>query len=98
MERDGIEGRRLLPTLCFAEDIMLITPNLEQAERLLAKLDSVSGRIGLLVILTMKTFTRNELVPVLPFMPSVTNIVECSGYESRSRSQHEHDMTTWLQS
>ncbi|XGW34624.1 hypothetical protein V3C99_018527 [Haemonchus contortus] len=66
--------------LRFADDIMLITPNIEQAERMLAKFDNACGRIGLRLNLTKTMFMRNGLVPDAPFTLNGKNIYECSSY------------------
>nr|CDJ82765.1 RNA-directed DNA polymerase (reverse transcriptase) domain containing protein [Haemonchus contortus] len=57
-----VDGR-YLPHLLFAEDIVLIRPNIEQAERMLAEFDSACGRIGLRVNLTKTMFMKKGLVP-----------------------------------
>uniref|UniRef100_A0A7I4YDY7 Reverse transcriptase domain-containing protein n=1 Tax=Haemonchus contortus TaxID=6289 RepID=A0A7I4YDY7_HAECO len=41
-----VDGR-YLHLLRFADDIVLIIPNIEQAERMLAEFDSACGKIGL---------------------------------------------------
>uniref|UniRef100_A0A7I4Z238 Reverse transcriptase domain-containing protein n=1 Tax=Haemonchus contortus TaxID=6289 RepID=A0A7I4Z238_HAECO len=46
-----VDGRYPHP-LCFADDIVLITPNIEQAKRMLAESDSACGKIGLRLNLT----------------------------------------------
>ncbi|XGW07546.1 hypothetical protein V3C99_010591 [Haemonchus contortus] len=61
-------------------DIVLITPNIEQAERMLAEFDSACGKIGLKLNLTKTMFMRNGLVPDAPFTLNGTNISECSSY------------------
>nr|CDJ88695.1 RNA-directed DNA polymerase (reverse transcriptase) domain containing protein [Haemonchus contortus] len=72
--------RRFLHHLLFADDIVLITPNIEQAERMLAEFDSACGKIGLRLNLTKTMFMRNGLVPDAPFTLNGTNISECSSY------------------
>uniref|UniRef100_A0A0N4WDK4 Reverse transcriptase domain-containing protein n=1 Tax=Haemonchus placei TaxID=6290 RepID=A0A0N4WDK4_HAEPC len=74
-----IDGRHL-HHLRFADNIALITPNIEQAERLLALFDSVCGRIGLRRNLTKTMFMKNGLVPDAPFMLNGKNISDCSSY------------------
>ncbi|XGW07563.1 hypothetical protein V3C99_010603, partial [Haemonchus contortus] len=49
--------------LRFADDIVLITPNIEQAERMLAEFDNACGKIGLRLNLTKTMFMKNGLVP-----------------------------------
>uniref|UniRef100_A0A7I4Z0B0 Reverse transcriptase domain-containing protein n=1 Tax=Haemonchus contortus TaxID=6289 RepID=A0A7I4Z0B0_HAECO len=73
------DGRYLHP-LRFADDIVFITPNIEQAERMLAEFDSACGKIGLRLNLTKTMFMRNGLVPDAPFTLNGTNISECSSY------------------
>uniref|UniRef100_A0A7I4YYM3 Reverse transcriptase domain-containing protein n=1 Tax=Haemonchus contortus TaxID=6289 RepID=A0A7I4YYM3_HAECO len=74
-----VDGR-FLHHLRFADDIVLITPNIEQAERMLAEFDSACGKIGLRLNLTKTMFMRNGLVPDAPFTLNGTNISECSSY------------------
>uniref|UniRef100_A0A7I4Z6H2 Reverse transcriptase domain-containing protein n=1 Tax=Haemonchus contortus TaxID=6289 RepID=A0A7I4Z6H2_HAECO len=74
-----VDGR-FLHHLRFADDIALITPNIEQAERMLAEFDSACGKIGLRLNLTKTMFMRNGLVPDAPFTLNGTNISECSSY------------------
>uniref|UniRef100_A0A7I4YAI8 Reverse transcriptase domain-containing protein n=1 Tax=Haemonchus contortus TaxID=6289 RepID=A0A7I4YAI8_HAECO len=74
-----VDGR-FLHHLRFADDIVLITPNIEQAERMLAEFDSACGKIGLRLNLTKTMFMKNGLVPDAPFTLNGTNISECSSY------------------
>ncbi|XGW32267.1 LOW QUALITY PROTEIN: hypothetical protein V3C99_017085, partial [Haemonchus contortus] len=53
-----VDGR-FLHHLRFADDIVLITPNIEQAERMLAEFDSACGKIGSEPTILI----RNGLVP-----------------------------------
>ncbi|EPB66844.1 hypothetical protein ANCCEY_14066, partial [Ancylostoma ceylanicum] len=53
-----VDGR-LLHHLHFADDVVLITPNMSQAERMLADLDDACGKIGLQLNLTNTAFMRN---------------------------------------
>ncbi|EPB68099.1 hypothetical protein ANCCEY_12808 [Ancylostoma ceylanicum] len=71
---------RLLHHPRFADDIVLITPNITQAERMLADFDDACGKIGLQLDLTKTMFTRNGWVPDAPFSLNGTNISECSSY------------------
>uniref|UniRef100_A0A7I4Z4F7 Reverse transcriptase domain-containing protein n=1 Tax=Haemonchus contortus TaxID=6289 RepID=A0A7I4Z4F7_HAECO len=84
MEQEGMEvkvGRRaLLHHFRFADDIVLITPNIEQAERMLAEFDSACGKTGSRLKLPTTIFMKNGLVPDAPFTLNGTNISECSGY------------------
>uniref|UniRef100_W6NBP5 Endonuclease-reverse transcriptase n=1 Tax=Haemonchus contortus TaxID=6289 RepID=W6NBP5_HAECO len=66
--------------LCFADDIVLITPNIEQAERMLAELDSACGKTGSRLNLTKTIFMKNGLVPDAPFTLDGTIISDCSSY------------------
>ncbi|XGW30152.1 hypothetical protein V3C99_009283 [Haemonchus contortus] len=61
-----VDGR-FLHHLRFADDIVLITPNTEQAERMLAEFDSACGKIGLRLNLTKTVFMKNGPVPDAPF-------------------------------
>ncbi|XGW34378.1 hypothetical protein V3C99_018337, partial [Haemonchus contortus] len=74
-----VDGR-YLHHLRFADDIVLITPNIEQAEQMLAEFDNACGKIGLRLNLTKTMFMRNGLVPDAPFTLNGTNISECSSY------------------
>uniref|UniRef100_A0A7I4Z1T2 Reverse transcriptase domain-containing protein n=1 Tax=Haemonchus contortus TaxID=6289 RepID=A0A7I4Z1T2_HAECO len=62
------------------DDIVLITPNIEQAERMLAEFGSACGRIGSRLNLTKTMFMKNGLVPDAPFTLNGTSISECSSY------------------
>ncbi|KAK6755705.1 hypothetical protein RB195_014224 [Necator americanus] len=61
LEWDGMEvkvdGRRL-HHLRFADDIVLITPSISQAERMLAEFDETCGCIGLQLNLQKTIFMR----------------------------------------
>uniref|UniRef100_A0A0K0D109 Reverse transcriptase domain-containing protein n=1 Tax=Angiostrongylus cantonensis TaxID=6313 RepID=A0A0K0D109_ANGCA len=70
-----IDGRQL-HHLCFADDIVLITPDISQAERMLA----ACGKIGLRLNLKKTVFIKNGLVLFAPFTLNGTNISECSSY------------------
>nr|CDJ95419.1 RNA-directed DNA polymerase (reverse transcriptase) domain containing protein [Haemonchus contortus] len=74
-----VDGR-YLHHLRFAEDIVFITPNIEQAERMLAEFDNACGKIGLRLNLTKTMFMKNGLVPDAPFTLNGKNISECSSY------------------
>ncbi|KAE9421093.1 hypothetical protein Angca_008797, partial [Angiostrongylus cantonensis] len=74
-----IDSRQLF-NLLFADDIVLITPDIGQAERMLADFDKACGKIGLRLNLTKTMFMKNGLVSFAPFMLNGTNISECSIY------------------
>uniref|UniRef100_A0A7I4XSJ4 Reverse transcriptase domain-containing protein n=1 Tax=Haemonchus contortus TaxID=6289 RepID=A0A7I4XSJ4_HAECO len=62
----------------FADDILFITPNIEQAERMLTEFGN--GKIGLRLSLTKTMFMRNGSVPSAPFTQNGKNIPVCSSY------------------
>uniref|UniRef100_A0A7I5E7K9 Reverse transcriptase domain-containing protein n=1 Tax=Haemonchus contortus TaxID=6289 RepID=A0A7I5E7K9_HAECO len=68
-----VDGR-FLHHLRFADDIVLITPNIERAERMLAEFDSACGKIGLKLNLTKMMFMKNGPVPDAPCTINGTNI------------------------
>ncbi|WKY00676.1 hypothetical protein Q1695_015031 [Nippostrongylus brasiliensis] len=74
-----IDGRQL-HHLRFADDIVLITPSITHAERMLADFDHACGKIGLQLNLTKAMLMRNGYVPDRPFSLNGTNISECSSY------------------
>ncbi|KAJ1366370.1 hypothetical protein KIN20_027010 [Parelaphostrongylus tenuis] len=74
-----IDGRQL-NHLRFADDIVLITPNISQAERMLTDFDNACGKIGLQLNLTKTMFMRNGWVSNAPFTLNGTTISECSSY------------------
>ncbi|XGW10092.1 hypothetical protein V3C99_011954 [Haemonchus contortus] len=82
-----VDGR-YLHHLRFADDIVLITPNIEQAEQMLAEFDNACGKIGLKLNLTKTMFMRSGLVPDAPFMLNGT-VCMLQLCVSRSRSQHD---------
>uniref|UniRef100_A0A7I4Z2Z2 Reverse transcriptase domain-containing protein n=1 Tax=Haemonchus contortus TaxID=6289 RepID=A0A7I4Z2Z2_HAECO len=55
-----VDGRHL-HHLSFADDIVLLIPNIEQAERMLAEFDNACGKIGLRLNLTKAMFMKNGL-------------------------------------
>uniref|UniRef100_A0A158P9W6 Dscam n=1 Tax=Angiostrongylus cantonensis TaxID=6313 RepID=A0A158P9W6_ANGCA len=74
-----IDGRQL-HHLRFADDIVLITPDISQAERMLADFDKACGKIGLRLDLKKTMFMKNGLVSFAPFTLNGTNISEYSSY------------------
>ncbi|VDM63653.1 unnamed protein product [Angiostrongylus costaricensis] len=74
-----IDGRQL-HHLHFVDDIVLITPNISQAERMLADFDKAYGKIDLRLNLTRTMFIKNGLVLDTPLTPNGTNISECFSY------------------
>uniref|UniRef100_A0A0K0DMG6 Reverse transcriptase domain-containing protein n=1 Tax=Angiostrongylus cantonensis TaxID=6313 RepID=A0A0K0DMG6_ANGCA len=74
-----IDGRQL-HHLCFADDIVLITPIISHAERMLADFDKACGKIGLRLKLKKTMFMKNELVSFAPFTLNGIIISECSSY------------------
>ncbi|KAE9414910.1 hypothetical protein Angca_009209, partial [Angiostrongylus cantonensis] len=71
---------RRIHHLRFADDIVLITPEISQAERILADFDKACGKIGLRLNLKKTMFMKNGLVSFAPFTLNRTNIFECSSY------------------
>ncbi|KAE9413280.1 hypothetical protein Angca_007834, partial [Angiostrongylus cantonensis] len=74
-----IDGRQL-HHLRFTDDIVLITPNISQAERMFAHFDKECGKIGLRLNLKETMFMENGLASFAPFTLNGTNISECSSY------------------
>ncbi|EPB67366.1 hypothetical protein ANCCEY_13543 [Ancylostoma ceylanicum] len=74
-----VDGQ-LLHHLRFADDIVLITLNISQAERILADFDDACGNIGLQLNLTKTMFMRSVWVPDAPFSLNGSTISECSSY------------------
>ncbi|VDP36426.1 unnamed protein product [Heligmosomoides polygyrus] len=74
-----VNGRQL-HHLRFADDIVLITPSISQAEGMLADFDRVCGNVGLRLNLTKTMFMKNGQVSDAPFSLNGTNISECSSY------------------
>uniref|UniRef100_A0A0K0CYH0 Reverse transcriptase domain-containing protein n=1 Tax=Angiostrongylus cantonensis TaxID=6313 RepID=A0A0K0CYH0_ANGCA len=56
-----IDGRQI-HHLSFADDIVLITPDISQAKRMLATFDKACGKIGLRLNLKKAMFMKNGLV------------------------------------
>ncbi|KAK6756769.1 hypothetical protein RB195_014912 [Necator americanus] len=82
-----VDGRQL-HHLRFADDIVLITPSISQAERMLTESDETCGCIGLQLNLQKTMFMRNRWLSDAPFTLNGTNISECT---SLSSSAIEHD-------
>ncbi|KAK6755862.1 hypothetical protein RB195_014324 [Necator americanus] len=72
-----VDGRQL-HHLRFADDIVLITPSVSQAERMLTKFDETCGCIGLQLNLDKTMFMRNGWVSDASFTLNGTNISECT--------------------
>ncbi|EYC12332.1 hypothetical protein Y032_0047g1424, partial [Ancylostoma ceylanicum] len=85
-----VDGR-LLHHLRFADDIVLITPKISKAERMLDDFDDTCGKIGLQLKLTKTMFTRNGWGPDAPFSLNGTTISECSSYVYLCRSGSQHN-------
>uniref|UniRef100_A0A0K0CV01 Reverse transcriptase domain-containing protein n=1 Tax=Angiostrongylus cantonensis TaxID=6313 RepID=A0A0K0CV01_ANGCA len=77
--RVKIDGRQI-HYVRFADDIVLITPDISQAERMLADFDKACGKIGLRLNLKKTMFIKNGLVSFAPFTLNGTNISEYSSY------------------
>uniref|UniRef100_A0A0K0DN53 Reverse transcriptase domain-containing protein n=1 Tax=Angiostrongylus cantonensis TaxID=6313 RepID=A0A0K0DN53_ANGCA len=75
-----IDGRQIQHH--FADDIVLITPDISRAERMLADFDKAFGKIGLRLNLNKTMFMKNGLVLFAPFTLNGTNTSECSSYVS----------------
>uniref|UniRef100_A0A0K0DKD1 Reverse transcriptase domain-containing protein n=1 Tax=Angiostrongylus cantonensis TaxID=6313 RepID=A0A0K0DKD1_ANGCA len=74
-----IDGRQS-HQLRFADDIVLITSDINQAKRMLADFDEARGKIGLRLNLTKTMFMKNGLISYVSFTVNGTNISECSSY------------------
>uniref|UniRef100_A0A0K0DIX7 Reverse transcriptase domain-containing protein n=1 Tax=Angiostrongylus cantonensis TaxID=6313 RepID=A0A0K0DIX7_ANGCA len=74
-----IDGRQI-HHLRFADDVVLMTPDISQAERMSADFDKACGKIGLLLNLNKTMFMKNGLVSFAPFRLNGTNISDCSSY------------------
>ncbi|XGW22625.1 hypothetical protein V3C99_005108 [Haemonchus contortus] len=75
-----IDDGRSLHHLRSAHDIVLVTPIIEQAERMLAELDSPCGKNGSHLSMTEVMFMKSEVVTVTPFTLTGMNISECFSY------------------
>ncbi|KAE9421319.1 hypothetical protein Angca_006522, partial [Angiostrongylus cantonensis] len=74
-----IDGQQL-HHLRFADDIVLITPDISQAERMPADFDKACGKIGLRLNLKKTIFMMNRLVSFALLTLNGTNISECFSY------------------
>ncbi|KAK6751101.1 hypothetical protein RB195_002834 [Necator americanus] len=74
-----VDGRQLHHD-CFADDIVLITPSISQAERMITEFDKTCGFIGLQLNLQKTMFIRNVWVSDAPFTLNGMNISECTSY------------------
>ncbi|KAK6762364.1 hypothetical protein RB195_023180 [Necator americanus] len=74
-----VDGRQL-HHLRFADDIVLVTPSISQAERMLTEFDETCGCIGLLLNLQKTMFMRNGWVSDASFTLNGTNISEGTSY------------------
>ncbi|KAK6760678.1 hypothetical protein RB195_021946 [Necator americanus] len=83
-----VDGRQL-HHLRFADDIVLITPSISQAERMLTEFDETCGCIDLQLNLQKTMFMRNGWVSDALFTLNGTNISECTSYVSGSRTKHD---------
>uniref|UniRef100_A0A0K0DRJ6 Reverse transcriptase domain-containing protein n=1 Tax=Angiostrongylus cantonensis TaxID=6313 RepID=A0A0K0DRJ6_ANGCA len=66
--------------LRFADDIVLITSDISQAEHMLADFDKACGKIGLQLNLKKTMLMKNGLVSFAPLTLNGTNISEYSSY------------------
>ncbi|KAK6749008.1 hypothetical protein RB195_001552 [Necator americanus] len=71
---------RQLHHLRFADDIVLITPSISQAEGMLIEFDETCGCVGFQLNLQKTMFIRNGWVSDAPFTLNATNISECTSY------------------
>ncbi|KAK6756216.1 hypothetical protein RB195_014549 [Necator americanus] len=74
-----VDGRQL-HHLRFADDIVLITPSISLAERMLTEFDETCGCIALQLNLQKTMFMRNGWVSNAPFTLNETDISECTSY------------------
>ncbi|VDM57388.1 unnamed protein product [Angiostrongylus costaricensis] len=73
-------GGRRLHHLRFADSIVLIRRNINQAEQMMADFDNACGKISHLINLPKMMFMRNALAACAPFTLNEINISECSRY------------------
>ncbi|KAE9413894.1 hypothetical protein Angca_005335, partial [Angiostrongylus cantonensis] len=66
--------------LRFADGIVLITPDISQAERMPTDFDKALGKNSIRLNLKETVLMKNGLVSFAPFTLNGTNISECSSY------------------
>ncbi|KAK6757368.1 hypothetical protein RB195_015286 [Necator americanus] len=76
---ESCDGRQL-HHLRFADDIVLITPSISRAERMLIEFDETCGCIGLQLNLQKTMFMWNGWVSDAALTVNGTNIFECASY------------------
>ncbi|KAK6755583.1 hypothetical protein RB195_014136 [Necator americanus] len=74
-----VDGRQL-HHLRFADDIVLVTPSINHAERMLTEFDETCGCISLQLNLQKTMFMRNGWVSDAPFTINGTDISDCTSY------------------
>ncbi|VDM62947.1 unnamed protein product [Angiostrongylus costaricensis] len=79
-----IDGRQL-HYIRLPDDIVLITPDIIQAERMLDDFDKACGKIGFRLNLTKTMFMKNGLVFYASFTFNGTNISERSSFVYQGR-------------
>ncbi|KAE9412388.1 hypothetical protein Angca_004682, partial [Angiostrongylus cantonensis] len=77
--RVKIDGRHI-HHLRFTDDIVLITPDISQAERMLADFDKALGKIGVRLNPRKTMFMKSGLVLFAPFTLNGTKISDWSSY------------------
>ncbi|KAK6749514.1 hypothetical protein RB195_001867 [Necator americanus] len=88
-----VDGRQL-HHLRFADDIVLITPSISQAERMLTE---TCGCIGLQLNLQKTMFMQNGWISDAPFTLNGTNTSECTSYVYLGRELNMmNDLTSEL--
>ncbi|KAK6755413.1 hypothetical protein RB195_014028 [Necator americanus] len=91
-----VDGRQL-HHLRFVDDIVLITPSISQAERMLTEFDEICGCTGLQLNLQKTMFMHYGWVSDAPFTLNGTNISECTSYVYLGRELNMmNDMTPEL--
>ncbi|KAK6728042.1 hypothetical protein RB195_005601 [Necator americanus] len=97
MGKHGSEGGLQLHHLHFADDIVLMTPIISEAERMLTEFDETCECIGLQLSLQKTMFMRNGWVSDSPFTLNGTNTSECTSYIYLSRKLNmKNDLTPEL--
>uniref|UniRef100_A0A0K0DLC7 Reverse transcriptase domain-containing protein n=1 Tax=Angiostrongylus cantonensis TaxID=6313 RepID=A0A0K0DLC7_ANGCA len=81
-------GGRQLHHIRFTDDIVLITPDISQAEGMLADFDKACRMIGFRLNLKKTMFMTNGLVSFASFTLNGTNIFECSSYVYLARKMN----------